>query len=166
MQAETSLFIDAPPDRVWRLISDVTNMGRWSPITYKCEWLGGASEPAVGARFKGYNKMTPARWWTVCEITDCVPAKVFEFRTIRVSFPISIGVGEREMTRWRYTFEPEGIGTKVTERYEAKFVPPVLAVPEKIARSIGAGKAVDKRREGTYRGMDETLQRLKAAAEA
>ncbi len=165
VEAEASLFIDAPPDRVWRLVSDVTRMGEWSPVTYKCEWLNGSSGPAVGARFKGYNKMPPAKWWTICEVTESEAAKVFEFRTIRVSFPISIGVGEREMTRWRYTFEPEGIGTKVTERYEAKFVPPVLGIPEKIARRLGAGGAVDKRREQTYKGMDETLKRLKAAAE-
>jgi uncharacterized protein YndB with AHSA1/START domain len=165
MQAETSLFIDAPPDRIWRLISDVTRMGQWSPITYKCEWVEGSSGPVKGAKFKGYNKMSPARWWTLCEVTEAEPAKVFEFRTMRVSFPISIGVGEREMTRWRYTFEPEGIGTKVTERYEASFVPPLLSVPEVIARKVGFGKSVDRRREQTYRGMDETLQRLKAAAE-
>ncbi len=166
MQAETSLFIDAPPERVWRMISDVTRMGEWSPITYKCEWVEGATGPEKGARFKGYNKMSPARWWTLCEVTESEPAKVFEFRTMRVSFPISLGVGEREMTRWRYTFEPEGIGTKVTERYEASFVPPVLSVPETIARRLGLGKSVDKRRQATYDGMDATLRRLKAAAEA
>src|SRR4051812_14023828 len=116
VEAEASVFIDAPPDRVWRLISDVTRMGEWSPITYRCEWVEGSSGPVQGAKFKGYNKMPPAKWWTVCEVTESEPAKVFEFRTMRVSFPISIGVGEREMTRWRYTFEPEGIGTKVTER--------------------------------------------------
>ncbi len=165
MHAETSLFIDAPPERVWRLVSDVTRMGDWSPITYRCEWLDGASGPRKGVRFKGYNKMSPAKWWTVCEITDSEPGKAFEFRTVRVSFPISLGVGEREMTRWRYTFEPEGIGTKVTERYEASFVPPILAVPEKIARNVGLGGAVDKRRKQTNDAMDETLRRLKAAAE-
>jgi uncharacterized protein YndB with AHSA1/START domain len=160
------LFIDAPPERVWQLVSDVTRMGEWSPITYRCEWLDGASRPAQGVRFKGYNKMAPAKWWTVCEITNCEPGKAFEFRTVRVSFPISLGVGQREMTRWRYTFEPEGIGTNVTERYEARFVPPILAVPEKIARAVGLGGAVDKRRKLTNDAMDETLRRLKAAAES
>jgi len=166
MQAETSLFIDAPPERVWRMVSDVTRMGQWSPITYKCEWLDGATGPAKGARFKGYNKLTPAKWWTLCEVTDSEPGKLFGFRTIRVSFPIGIGVGEREMTRWRYEFEPEGIGTKVTERYDASFVPPVLSVPERLARALGMGKTVDKRIKRTTDGMDETLRRLKEAAEA
>jgi len=166
VRAEASIFIDASPDRVWRLISDVTRMGEWSPITYRCEWLDGARGPASGARFKGYNKMPPARWWTICEITESVPGKVFEFRTVRVSMPFAIGVGEREMTRWRYTFEPEGIGTKATESYVVTFTPPVLSIPEKVARALpGGAKAVDKRRDRTTQGMHETLERLKVAAE-
>jgi uncharacterized protein YndB with AHSA1/START domain len=165
VEAETSLFIDAPPERVWRMVSDVTRMGEWSPITYKCEWVDGASGPAAGARFKGYNKLPPARWWTLCEVTESDPGKVFEFRTMRVSFPISIGVGEREMTRWRYSFEPEGIGTKVTERYVASYVPPLLSGLERAGRRLGLNRTVDNRIKLTTDGMDETLQRLKAKAE-
>jgi uncharacterized protein YndB with AHSA1/START domain len=166
MEAATSLHIDAPPERVWNLLTDVTRMGEWSPITYRCEWLDGARGPAKGARFKGYNRLTPAHWWTVCEVTECEPFEVFGFRTTRVSFPISIGVGEREMTRWRYVFEADGIGSKVTERYDVSYVPPLLVIGEKIARWVGLGSSVDKRRDRTLRGMDETLRRLKAAAES
>src|SRR5947209_6948062 len=100
-------------------------MGQWSPVTYKCEWLDGVTEPKAGARFKGYNKMAPARWWTVCEVTEAEPGKVFEFRTVDVSKPFSLGVNApREMTRWRHALEPDGIGTRVTESYEVVFVPP------------------------------------------
>jgi uncharacterized protein YndB with AHSA1/START domain len=167
MRAEASLHIDAPPERVWRLVTDVGRMGEWSPVTYKCEWLDGATHADVGARFKGYNRMAPARWWTVCEVTALEPGKLFEFRTVEVSAPFSFGVGQpREMTRWRYEFEPEDIGTRVTERYDVAFVPPLLAVPEKIARAIpGGGRLVDNRRAKTDRGMEETLRRLKHAAE-
>jgi len=166
MHAEAATHIDAPPERVWRMVTDITRMGEWSPVTYKCEWLDGATEPSVGARFKGWNKMAPARWWTVCEITAFEPGKLFEFRTVEVSKPFSLGVGQpREMTRWRYEFEPEDIGTRVTERYEVAFVPPLLAMPERMARTIGAGRLVDNRRAKTNRGMEETLRRLKDAAE-
>lgn len=167
VQAEASTFIDASPDRVWRMIADVTRMGEWSPITYRCEWLDGATGPAVGARFKGYNKMAPARWWTICEITECVPGKVFEFRTVEVSMPFALGVGKREMTRWRYAFDPDGIGTKVTESYGVSHVPPLLSALERIGRAVpGGAKSVDKRRARTDQGMHETLERLKAAAES
>jgi uncharacterized protein YndB with AHSA1/START domain len=166
MRNEVSIHIDAPPDRVWRLLSDVTRMGEWSPITYRCEWLDGASGPEVGARFKGYNRLPPAKWWTVCEITESVPGKSFAFSTVEVSMPFALGVGKREMTRWRYTFEPDGIGTKVTESYEVVFTPPILAIPERVARRIPGGtKAVAKRRDQADQGMLRTLERLKAAAE-
>jgi hypothetical protein len=83
-----------------------------------------------------------------------------------VSKPFSYGVQQpREMTRWRYEFEPEDIGTRVTERYDVAYTPPLLAVPERLARTIGAGRLVDNRRAKTDRGMHETLRRLKDAAE-
>jgi uncharacterized protein YndB with AHSA1/START domain len=166
MRNEASIHIDAPPDRVWRLITNVTRMGEWSPITYKCEWLDGATEATVGARFKGYNKFSAvARWWTTCEITELEPAKVFEFRTIDGTF--NIGSRGKEMTRWRYTFEPDGVGTRVTESYEVSFIPALLRIPELIARKIpGGGGAVDKQRAKTDEGMNETLRRLKERAES
>jgi uncharacterized protein YndB with AHSA1/START domain len=165
MEAEATTFIDAPPERVWRLISDVTRMGQWSPVTYRCEWVEGSTGPAVGARFKGYNKMAPFRWWTLCEITACEPGRVFEFRTIDGNF--AIGIRGKEMTRWRYAFDPEGIGTRVTETYSVALVPPILRYPEAVMRKIpGGGRLVDRRRKQTYAGMDETLRRLKEAAES
>jgi hypothetical protein len=61
---EAHVHIEAPPDAVYSLVSDVTRMGEWSPETIKCEWLDGATGPAVGARFKGTNKRGIARWST------------------------------------------------------------------------------------------------------
>jgi uncharacterized protein YndB with AHSA1/START domain len=167
MKAEVSTHVAAPPDRVWGLVTDITRMGDWSPVTYRCEWVEGATEAKVGARFKGYNRMPPARWWTLCEITALEPGKLFEFRTIDVSKPFSIGVKRpTEMTLWRYTFEPEDAGTRVSESYEVIHVPPLLRIPERVARRIpGGARAVDKRRARTTQGMEETLRRLKEAAE-
>ena len=48
--------MDAPAQRVWELVSDVRNTGRFSPETFDAEWLDGATEPAVGARFRGHVK--------------------------------------------------------------------------------------------------------------
>lgn len=166
LRAEASTLIAAEPERIWQLVTDVTRMGEWSPVTYKCEWLDGATEAKVGARFKGFNKMPPARWWTVCEVTAAERGRVFEFVTVDVSAPFSIGVkAPREMTRWRYEFEPQGGGTRVTESYVVHHTPPLLAIPEKLARAIGASRSVDRRRAKTNLGMEETLRRLKEAAE-
>lgn len=152
MRGEVSTHIDAPSDRVWRLVSDVTRMGEWSPVCYRCEWIDGATGPAVGARFKGHNRQGLARWSTTCEVTASEPGRVFEFRTVDGTF--AIGFREREMTRWRYELEPDGIGTKVTESYELVAFPPLLRP--------GAFFLRRQDREG---GMRTTLERLKAEAE-
>jgi len=43
----------ASADRVWDLVSDITRIGEFSPETFEAEWLGDATGPAVGARFRG-----------------------------------------------------------------------------------------------------------------
>ena len=97
--------------------------------------------------------MAPARWWTTCEITALEPGKLFEFRTIDGTF--NIGSRGREMTRWRYEFEPEDIGTRVSETYDVSFIPGLLRIPELIARKIpGGGRLMDNRRVWKRRCAD------------
>jgi hypothetical protein len=49
MRGSVPVHINAPADRIWRLISDVTQIGRYSPETFEAEWLYAAAE---GARFR------------------------------------------------------------------------------------------------------------------
>ena len=56
MRAAVTLHIDAPPEKVWGLVSDITKMGEYSPEVFEAEWLGGATGPAVGARYRGHVK--------------------------------------------------------------------------------------------------------------
>lgn len=164
MRAEASAFVDAPPERVWRMLSDVTRMGEWSPICRRCEWLGGADTPKVGARFKGHNRQGLVRWTTVCEVTESEPGKVFSFRTIDGTF--AFGARGKEQTRWRYTFEPEEIGTRVTESYEVVSEPPLVRIPEVFVSMLPFGKRVlAARARAQETGMRTTLERLKKAAE-
>jgi len=53
----TSVDVDAPPDAVWALVTDIERMGEWSPICRRCEWLGDHREATVGAPFKGTNRV-------------------------------------------------------------------------------------------------------------
>lgn len=39
---EVHVHVDAPPEIVYGVVSDVTRMGEWSPETVKCAWLDGA----------------------------------------------------------------------------------------------------------------------------
>ena len=56
MRAAVALHIDAPPDRVWQLVSDITKMGEYSPEVIEAEWIGSATGPEVGARYRGRVK--------------------------------------------------------------------------------------------------------------
>lgn len=42
MQGSVTVHMAAPADRVWRLLSDVTRIGEFSPETFEAQWLDGA----------------------------------------------------------------------------------------------------------------------------
>jgi uncharacterized protein YndB with AHSA1/START domain len=91
MRAAVTLHIDAPPDTVWGLISDITKMGEYSPEVMEAEWIDGATGPAVGARYRGHvkrNESWPV-YWTTCKVTECRPGEVFEFAVIMGERPVN-----------------------------------------------------------------------------
>ena len=47
--------INASPETVFAMVSDLTRMGEWSPENQGGQWVKGATGPAVGAQFKGRN---------------------------------------------------------------------------------------------------------------
>lgn len=143
--------MDAPPEKVWGLISDITKMGEYSPEVVEAEWLGGATGPAVGARYRGHvkrNEAWPVLYWTTCEITECTPGKVFEF---------AVMFGSRKANVWRYDFRASNGGTEVTESYDLGD-----NIFTKVWRPIG-GFLRDRRNQ---RDMLRTLERVKAVAES
>lgn len=103
--------IAADPATVYRLISDVTRVGEWSPEARSARWLGGATEAAPGVRFRGYNRWGLVMWARTCEVEEAEPGKRFAFRTLP-------GPGVPDSTRWAYELEDVPGGTRVTESYE------------------------------------------------
>ena len=55
-EASVSEEIVAPAERVWAMVSDVTQMGKWSPENEGATWLRGATGPQSGAQFQGVNR--------------------------------------------------------------------------------------------------------------
>lgn len=45
MRAAVTLHIDAPPDKVRALVSDITKMGEYSPEVIVAEWIDGSAGP-------------------------------------------------------------------------------------------------------------------------
>ena len=78
MEGSVTVRMAAPADRIWNLIADVRNTGKFSPEVMEAEWLGGATGPALAARVRGHvkrNEIGPI-YWTTCEVMACVPAPV------------------------------------------------------------------------------------------
>ena len=147
---ELATEIEAPAADVWRIVTDVTRMPEWSPVCHRCEWLDGAHEATVGARFRGHNRLNGARWSRACEVTAVEPGVVFAFST---SFK------GQESTRWRYRFEPTGSGTRVSEAYQ------VVMVPRWVRAMRRLPGAMAKTERDTQQNIETSLDRLKAIAE-
>lgn len=141
----------APADRIWDLIADVRNTGRFSPETFEAEWLDGATGPAPGARFRGHvrrNGIGPV-YWTTCRVTDCEPGKVFGFEVL---------AGDRPVNRWRYRLTPTADGTEVTESFRMS-----TSVLTTIYYWAFGGFL---RQRNNIRDMRRTLERIRDVVEA
>lgn len=114
LQGEAQIYIEAPPENVYEIISDVTRVAEWSPECRRCEWLDGATGPAVGVRFRGRNRRGWIRWTMPCRITDVESGTLFAFETAP-PFPFK---NRGPQTRWRYRLEPANGGTLLTESFE------------------------------------------------
>jgi uncharacterized protein YndB with AHSA1/START domain len=106
--ATGQVTINASPAEVFRFISDPPAMARFANEFYRARWLGGATGPAVGVRFRGSNRNGRRRWYTNCTITELEPGRRFAYQ---VSAPLRVPI-----SRWVYELEPAGAGCVVTER--------------------------------------------------
>lgn len=145
-----SLDVNAPADAVYALVADLPAMGQWSPECFAVEWRGGASEPAVGAKFKGHNRIGKRKWSSDGVVVAAEPGRRFAFETSAMRIPVA---------QWAYEFTERDGGCTVTEswidRRPGWFVPITRLATGVTDRGV--------RNEETMR---TTLERLKAAAEA
>ena len=100
---EVPIEIDASPERVWAIVSDIGMMPRASPELQAVEWLDGESGPGLGARFAGHNQHEAfGQWSTVSEIVEYDPPRVFAWAVGDLEHPSAI---------WRFSLEPHDDGT-------------------------------------------------------
>ena len=150
---EASIVIDAPPEAVYAVLSDVTRTPEYSPEVTSCTWLDGADQARVGARFEARNKVGrgPA-WSNKPVVTVAEPGREFAFaRTEKFAGTVE----------WRYLLSPEGTGTRVVESYD------VTAPLTRLGWFIigGVYRRTD-RREDLRTGMARSLERLKQLVES
>ena len=149
MGDEVTLWMGAPPEKVWALVSDVTRIGEFSPETFEARWTRGSTGPGVGATFKGHVKRNGVgpTYWSPCQVTTCVENELFEF---------SVGTDAVTVNNWGYRLEPQGEGTLVTEYFR---IEPNL--PMRLYwLTLGVLRGRTNRR-----GMRTTLERMKEVVE-
>ncbi|KRE39302.1 polyketide cyclase [Janibacter sp. Soil728] len=109
-----SVTIDVSPLTAWQAVSDITQMGRWSPENTGGQTTG-ASAIEVGTSFVGQNRRGKGRWSTQCTVTAADPGERFAFRVHRIGATKPI-IPARIAT-WEYRFEEAEGGTLVTETW-------------------------------------------------
>ncbi|WP_029111995.1 SRPBCC family protein [Mycobacterium sp. URHB0044] len=105
--AEVQTWIDAPPDRVWRLVADISLMPELSDELQSVEWVCDEGSPSVGATFRGHSKHDAlGEWSTLCHIVECEPNRVFAW---------AVEDPDEPTATWRFTLVPERGGTSLTQ---------------------------------------------------
>ena len=146
---EVSETVKASSLRLYELVSDLPRMGEWSPENTGGKWLGGATGPAVGAKFRGTNRNGLAFWMTSVTITAADAGRRFAFDVDTLGVPIST---------WEYSFDDGADGCVVTERWTDR--------RPGWMRTASMVTGVRDRASHNRRGMEQTLAKLKVAAES
>jgi hypothetical protein len=109
--AAAEVWVEAPPERVWGLVSDIFLMPELSSELQAVAWLDGDAEgPAAGRRFTG-RSAHPAmgEWDTVSTVIQCDPPHCFAW---------AVGDPAHPSATWRFTLKPEGQGTRLEQWYQ------------------------------------------------
>ena len=105
--AVAEIDIDAPIDRIWRLVTDLNLPARFSDEFLGAEWAG--DERGIGAMFQGRNRHDAVGEWSV-------PCFVDAFDEHR-RFGWCTSDRQNPGARWRFDLEPNGGGTRLRFSY-------------------------------------------------
>ena len=149
---QASIEINASPETIYAMVSDITRMGEWSPEATGGQWLNdGAGQ--VGDWFVGQNEGPGRTWERECQVAAAIPGEDFTF---------VVGGIEKNCTWWSYELSPTENGTQVTENWWVVNRTPAMAEaftdkPEVYENRVGPH---------TAQMLETTLANLKAAAES
>ena len=154
---EVRIWVDAPPARVWELVSDIGLMPSMSSELQSVAWLDGANGPTAGARFTGRSKHEAlGEWETTSYIVEFEPERVFGW---------AVGDPANPSALWRFRLEPKDGGTELSEWMQLG--------PARSGLSFAIDRMPDKEQKIVFVRMREfersitvTLEQLKTLAEA
>ena len=143
-----TIEIDAAPETVWALVSDIERMSSWSPQVVRSTVNG--DTVGLGTTFANENRQDDVEWPTNARVERFEPPREFAFK-----------VKENRLI-WSFLLEPlPGDRTRVTQRRESPDGITDLSIHYTEAY-LGGVEAFTERQ---HVGMRETLERLKAEAE-
>jgi uncharacterized protein YndB with AHSA1/START domain len=145
-----SVRIAAPPEQVWTLVSDVCRMSDWSPQVVSSRLRSGFDRVERGTQFTNRNRQGELEWTTHAEIIRFEPGREIAFRI------------EENWVIWSFTVTPDGSGALLTQRREA----PDGVSDLSLELTNGFMGGVEAFTASVRAGMRQTLERIKAAAEA
>lgn len=144
---QAQIDIDAPPAKVWELISDLRLMPQWSP---QCRMMKPFGPLRPGTRTINVNRRKFLVWPTTSRVTEVIAERKLAFR-----------VNENN-TVWTYELEPTATGTRLVEsRHAENGVKPVSNL---LVNALMGG--VPSFEDELIDGMNASLTRIKAAAES
>ena len=145
---EETIEVAAAPEKVWSLVTDLPRMASWSPQVAKTIVRGG--EVRLGTRTININRDGLLVWPTRSKVIRFDPHREFAFRI------------KDNKTIWSFTLEPTESGTRVIQRRETP--DGISDVSLKLTNRFMGG--TPKFQAELRKGMQQTLERLKADAEA
>jgi uncharacterized protein YndB with AHSA1/START domain len=148
--AET--VVEAPAERVWALLTDLSRMPEWSPELVRMIPLkpGGLR---VGQWYLGVNRRKAAVWPTRSVVSALEPGRTVAWDTT------SSGA------RWIWELSPAGPDDSFTRVVHRRPVPHRITAMSKVFAPLALGGS-EGHADELERGMAQTVARLKAAAEA
>jgi len=109
-------WVDATPDAVYHLISDVSLIGTWSPSADGVSYAPGDG-PRVGAWFSGRNRRDGREWVSHSQVVRADPGSAFAF---------VVGGADDGIVRWSWHFRKQGRGSVVQQSWRLLRTDPVL----------------------------------------
>jgi len=148
-----SIRIDAPPARVWALVTAMDRYGEWSSENTGGYWRKNADgvpgTGEIGDKFVGVNVRDGVEWKALVEVVERDEPSAFAFVT---------GGMEYNVVLWRYELQPDGDGTLLTEQWELR--------NREFFIERGGEAELELRAANARESIAATLQGMKAAAEA
>ena len=144
--------VDAPPERVWALLTDLSRMPSWSPELVLMVALkpGGLR---LGQWYLGVNRRKAAVWPTRNVVALLEPGRVLAWDTT------SSGA------RWIWELTPEGPDGAATRVVHRRPVPRRITGVSRVFAPLFLGGS-EEHADELEAGMARTVARLKAAAES